>query len=124
MLLQPVKGFSIVHKGFNTISKVFNTKGIIISRVFNIVNKVVAPRSNLVGIGTLSTGYKVLQSTNHLCMGSKALDVRLQGIGCKGTEIIHTCALQEGLGGINDYLWGHPMLASMTIQSAITIPWD
>ena len=59
-------------KGFNTISN-------IISKVFNIVNKVVALRSNLVGIGTLSTGYKVLQAITHLCKGSKAVDVRVPG---------------------------------------------
>ena len=34
MLLQPIKGLSILYKGFNTISKVFS----IISRVFSIVN--------------------------------------------------------------------------------------
>ena len=56
MLLQPIKGFSIVHKCFNIVSRVFS----IISKVFSIVNKVVAPRFNLVGTGTLSTGYKVL----------------------------------------------------------------
>ena len=53
---QPIYGFCIIYKSFNTISRVFN----IITRVFSIVNKVVAPRSNLVGTGTLSTGYKVL----------------------------------------------------------------
>ena len=62
MLLQPIKGFSIIYKGFNTISRVFS----IITGVFSILNKVVAPRSNLVGTGTLSTGYKVLQGTNPL----------------------------------------------------------
>ena len=88
MLLQPIYDFSIVSKGFR-----------IISRVFNIFNKVVALRSSLVGTGTLSIGYKVLQGTNPLCKGSKALQV--------------------GLGGINDILWGHckSMLASMTISS-------
>ena len=75
MFLQPIQGFSISYKGFSTISRVFN----LISRVFSIVNKVVAPRSNLVGTGALSTGYKVLQSTNQLCVGSKALDVRVLG---------------------------------------------
>ena len=35
MLLQPIKGFSIIHKGFSTITKVF----IIISRVFSIIYK-------------------------------------------------------------------------------------
>ena len=29
------------------------------------------------GIGSLSTGYKVLQSTNQLYVGSKELDVRV-----------------------------------------------
>ena len=95
MLLQDIRGFSIIHKGFNTISRVFS----IINKVFDIVNKVVAPRSSLVGTGTLSTGYKVLQGTNPLRKGSKALQV--------------------GLGGTNDNLWGHckSMLASMTISS-------
>ena len=75
MLLQPIQGFSIIHKGFSTISKFFS----IINRVFSIVNKVVAPRSNLVGTGTLSIGYKVLQDITHLYVGSKELDVRILG---------------------------------------------
>ena len=73
MILQPIKGFYIIHMGFNTISRVFS----IINKVFSIVNKVVAPRSNLVGTRTLLTRYKVLQSTNHIHTGSKALDVRV-----------------------------------------------
>ena len=87
------------------------------SMVFSIVNKVVAPRSNLVDTRTLSTGFKVLSKHKPTLCG-------LQGTGCKGTRIIHTCALQEGLGGINDNLWGHckSMLASMTISlTLITI---
>ena len=75
MLLQPIQGFSVIYKVFNTISKVFS----IINKVFSIVNNVVAPRSNLVDTRTLSTEYKVLQNTNHLCVGSKALDVRVLG---------------------------------------------
>ena len=51
----------------------------IINMVFSIVNKVVAQRSNLVGIRTLSTGYKVFQGTTYLCKSSKALDVRVLG---------------------------------------------
>ena len=31
----------------------------------------------------------------------------LQGTRCGGTGIIHNCALQEGLGGINEYLSCH-----------------
>ena len=59
----------------------------------------VATTSSIVGIVTLSIGYKVLQGTNPFYKGSKALQVRL--------------------GGINDNLWGHckSMLASMTISS-------
>ena len=91
-----------------TISMVFN----VISRVFNIFSKVVASRSSLVGTGTLSTGYKVLQGTNPLCKRFQAL----QGTNplCEGSK-----ALQVGLGGINDILWGYckSMLASMTISS-------
>ena len=87
-----------MYKGFKTISRVFKT----ISKVFNIFNKVVASRSILVGTRSLSTGYKVLQVTNPLCDGSKALQV--------------------GLGGINDILWGpcKSMLASMIISSKIS----
>ena len=75
MLLQPIKGFSIIHRGFNTMSRSFNTT----SRVFSIVNKVVVPRFILVGTWTLSTRYKVLQDITHLYVGSKALDVRVLG---------------------------------------------
>ena len=76
------KCFSIIYKGFSTISRVFsiiNKVFSIFSRAFCIFNKVVAPTSILVGTGTLSTGYKVLQSTNQLYKGSKALDVRVLG---------------------------------------------
>ena len=88
MLVQPIYGFTIIHKGFNTISRVFNT-----------FIKVVDTRSNLMCTRTLSTRYKVLQGTNPLCKGFKALKVRL--------------------GGINNNLWGHykSMLASMKISS-------
>ena len=108
MLFQPIKGFSIVHKGFSIITKVF----IIINRVFSIINKVVDPRSNLVGSRTFAELLKVLQGTTHLCKGSKALDVRVLG----SSKPVH---YKRGLGGINDYLWGHckSMLASMTIHS-------
>ena len=58
MLLQPIKGFSIVHKDFNSISRVFS----IIGRVFSIVNKVVAPRSNLMGTGALSVGTRCFKA--------------------------------------------------------------
>ena len=75
MFLQPIQGFSIIHKGFNTISRIFS----FINMLFSIVNKVVAPRSNFVGTETFSTRYKVLQRTTHLCMGSKELDVRVLG---------------------------------------------
>ena len=75
MLLQPIMGFSIIHKGFSTNTRVFS----IINKVFSIVNKVVAPRSSRVGTRTLSTGYKVLQYITHIFMGSKALDVRILG---------------------------------------------
>ena len=94
MFLQPIKGFSIVYKGFN------------------IVNKVVAPRSNLVGTRTLSTEYKVLQGTTHLCMGSMALDVRVLGssipMHCKRDLVasMTTCGATAS-----------PMLESMIIQS-------
>ena len=73
-------GFFIVYQGFRTISRVFS----IINKVFNIFSKVVASRSSLVGTGTLSTGYKVLQGTNPCCNGSKAL----QGAKplCKGSR--------------------------------------
>ena len=43
----------------------------IISKVFNVFSKVVASRFKLMGTGTLSIGYKVLQSTNRLCKGSR-----------------------------------------------------
>ena len=81
-----------------TISRVFNT----ISKVFNIFSEVVASRSNLVGAGTLSTRYRVLQGIDPLRKGSKVLQV--------------------GLSRINDNLWGHrkSMLASMTISSTIS----
>ena len=73
--LQGSKGFNMstktsplsVYQGFRTISRVFS----IINSVFNIFSKVVASRSILVGTGTLSTGYKVLQDTNPLCKGSR-----------------------------------------------------
>ena len=99
MLLQPINGFSIVHQGLSSIYKVFS----IISMVFCIVNKVVAPRSNLVDTRTLSTGYKVLQSTNHLCKGSKALNVRVLG------SSIHVHYKRD-------------LVASMTICGAIANP--
>ena len=70
--------------------------------VFNIFHKLAASISSLVGTGTLSTGYKVLQGTNPLCKGYNALQV--------------------GLGGINEILWVHykSKLASMTISSTIS----
>ena len=72
-------------------------------RVFSIVNKVVAPRSILVGTRTLSTGYKVLQGTNPLYKGSKGL----QGANplCKGSR---------------HYSWD--LVASMTSYGATTSP--
>ena len=73
--IQDFMGFSNVYQGFKTISRVFS----IISWVFNIFSKVVASKSKRMGTGTLSTGYKVLQRKNQLCVGSKVLDVRLMG---------------------------------------------
>lgn len=72
------------------------------------------PRSNLVGTGTLSTGYKVLEGTTHLCVGSKALDVRVLRssilVHCKRDLVasMTTCGATVS-----------PMLASMTIQSTV-----
>ena len=84
-----------IQNSLHILLSIFNT----INTVFNIFYKVLALRSILVGTRTFSTGYKVLQVTNPLYKGSKALQVRL--------------------GGINDNLWGHckSMLASMTISS-------
>ena len=57
MFLQPIKGLSIVHEVFRINTKVF----IIIKRVFNIINKVVVPISNLLITSTLSTRCMVPQ---------------------------------------------------------------
>ena len=76
MLLQPIKVFSIVHMGFNT--KVF----IIINRVFNIIHEEWFQDPILWVQGPCQLDarlHKVLQNTTHLCMGSKALDVRVLG---------------------------------------------
>ena len=79
--------------------------------VFNIVNKVVAPRSNLVDIRTLSTRYKVLQGTTHLCMGSKALDVRILG------SSIPMHSKRDVVASMTTYgATASPMLALMTIK--------
>ena len=61
-------------------------------------------------------GYKDLVNWVKGALRNKPSLYGLQGTGCEDTGIIHTCALQVGLGGINDYSWGHckSILASMT----------
>ena len=69
-------------------------------------------------------GYKDLVNWVQGASKHKPTLCGIQGTRCEDIGIIYTCALQEGLGGINDNLWGHckSMLALMTTCGATSSP--